>query len=84
MIDPADGKPVKAPWLAPDAACLAALARGVDPVWPLVRHDPGLVLLLLRFEAFSPSGDLESLCASPLPLSFALRLLRQEIGRAHV
>ena len=77
MIDPADGKPVKAPWLAPDAACLAALARGVDPVWPLVRHDPGLVLLLLRFEAFSPSGDLESLCASPFPLSFALRLLRQ-------
>jgi signal transduction histidine kinase len=77
VIDPADGKPVKAPWLAPDAACLATLARGVGPVWPLVRHDPGLVLLLLRFEAFSPARDFESLCAGPLPLSFTLRMLRQ-------
>ena len=77
MIDPAEGKPVEAPWLAPDAAALAALARGAGPVWPLVRHDPGLVLLLLRFEAYSGASDLESLCASPLPLSFALRMLRR-------
>ena len=78
MIDPADGKPVGAPWLAPDAASLAVLARGVGPVWPLIRHDPGLVLLLLRFEAYCPSLDFESLCRSPLPLTFALRMLRRE------
>ena len=78
MIDPADGKPVGAPWLAPDAASLAALARGVGPVWPNVRHDPGLVLLLLRFDQYSKQHDLESLCLGPLPLTFALHLLRRE------
>lgn len=76
MIDPADGKPVQAPWLAPDAASLAALARGVGPVWPVVRNDPGLVLLLLRFEHFSPD-DLERLCRTSLPLGFALRMLER-------
>ena len=78
MIDPADGKPVGAPWLAPDAASLAVLARGVGSVWPAVRHDPGLVLLLLRFDQFAKHHDLDSLCRNSLPLTFALRMLQRE------
>ena len=78
MIDPADGKPVGAPWLAPDAASLAVLARGVGPVWSVVRHDPGLVLLLLRFDQYSKHHDLESLCRSSLPLTLAHRMLQRE------
>src|SRR5438045_2203990 len=36
-------------WIAPAASSLVAFARASDP-WPLVRHDPGAILLLLRSE----------------------------------
>lgn len=43
------------PWLAPGAASLAALGRCWGPTaWPIIRTDPGAVLLVVRHAATLP------------------------------
>lgn len=50
---------VELPWLAPSAASLAAICRSqVADSWPSIRHDPGMVLLLLRLPLAAVDGQL--------------------------
>src|SRR5581483_5449742 len=39
---------VRLAWVPPSEAALLALARGGPAAWPIVRRDPGALLLLLR------------------------------------
>src|SRR5436190_381910 len=42
------------PWLAPSALSLGALCRPAEDPWEIVRHDPGLLILLLRQSSHGP------------------------------
>lgn len=62
------------PWLAPEAASLAALARP-SGAWPLLRHDPAALALLFRFDAPDSLPFPLSLLHDPAPLAFSLKRL---------
>lgn len=65
-------------WVAPSAASLLRLARCARDAWPVVRTDPGAVLLLLRDAPLaSPLPFPASLLAASGPLDRAHRLLEQ-------
>ena len=63
-------------WLPPSAASLTALARyPVPAAWPLLRDDPGAVLLLLRRPADGSRPSFLSRMLDPSVLDEAVRLL---------
>jgi signal transduction histidine kinase len=68
------------PWLAPCAGSLVALTQPASgPLWPALRGDPGLVLLLLRHcphtAATSSCSFYPALLREPAVLELALRCL---------
>ncbi len=84
-VDPgrAASRAAQLPWLAPSADSLAALARTPGAAaWPLLRHDPGAVLLLLRAAPATTSllPFPDALLQGPAPLEEALRLLDAGAG----
>lgn len=63
-------------WLPPSAASLTALARyPVPAAWPLLRDDPGAILLLLRRPADGSRPSFLSRMLDPFVLDEAVRLL---------
>jgi two-component system NtrC family sensor kinase len=73
VTPPAADRALALPWPAPSAASLIALARTPGPAaWPMVRHDPNAVLLLVRT---SPDGLPATVLDHPAPLDAAGRWL---------
>lgn len=66
------------PWLPPTPAALLALAQS-DDCWPVVRRDPGAVLLLLRIPSLRKLApellSLPQLTRCPEPLEYAAHRL---------
>jgi two-component system, NtrC family, sensor kinase len=70
------------PWLAPCAASLVALTRqSPGSLWPALRCDPGLVLLLLRLKAQHRSTFALSYYSSLLCDPGVLELALEGLGR---
>jgi signal transduction histidine kinase len=70
------------PWLSPCADSLASLARGASAaVWPSLRTDPGLVLLLLRAAGPAASSSALPFYTALLHEPAALSLALDGLGR---
>src|SRR4051794_29129460 len=65
------------PWLSPSVAALVALTRPSSAqIWPIVRHDPGALLLLAR-SLGSPDSSFLTVLKNFAPLETAHRFCEQ-------